>query len=104
MRALLALVAATAAAAIAAMGGAAAKDDDFEDRCVAALMREGRPAAAAAEPCACVARRTETRPELREEFLQFVNSPLKGRDARVSQALRQVRAACVPMPIWGYGD
>lgn len=96
-RAALILAAATAA------GAASAAEDDFEERCVAALMREGRPAAAATEPCACIARRTENRPELRAEFLTRINAPLKERDAQSSQALRQVRAACVPMPIWGVG-
>ena len=101
MRAVMTLAAVWVAAGT---GSGQAKQDDFEDRCVAALVKDGRPASSAIEPCACIARRTEQRPELREEFLSRINAPLKERDARSSQALRQVRAACVPMPIWGIGD
>lgn len=77
----------------------------FVERCVAALSRDGRTPDSTKGACECVARRTEDRPELRVEFLDNLKALRANKEVKSSQALRQVRAACIPMPIWGWnGD
>ena len=76
---------------------------EFLEQCVLALQKDGRPTEAADAACTCIARRTVDRPELRDEFLIQISAPRQAQ-TRSSPALRQVRAACVPMPIWAQGE
>lgn len=91
--------------AVAVSGASATQPlaTDFVEQCVTALEKEGRSKQAADAACDCVARRTTDRPELRDEFLVQIVGQKNGR-VRSSTALRQVRASCVPMPIWAQGD
>ena len=79
-----------------------ADSDVFVKRCIAAFGRDGRPAETSTGPCECIARRTQDRPQLRVEFLEHLNALKADREMKPSQELRQVRTACIPMPIWGW--
>lgn len=91
--------------AAAMLGAAAAREaePDFLEQCVSAMMKDGRPRETASAACDCIARRTTDKPELRDEFLLQISAP-RQTVPKSSTALRQVRAACVPMPIWAQGE
>lgn len=76
---------------------------DFMSECVSTLQKDGRPRETADAACSCIARRTTDRPDLRDEFLLQIAAPRQS-PRKSSPDLRQVRAACVPMPILVQGE
>lgn len=92
-----------AVAALASASQAREFESDFLGQCVSAMEREGRPRETAGAACDCIAKRTRDKPELRDEFLTQIAAPRQSLQ-KSSPALRQVRAACVPMPIWAQGE
>jgi hypothetical protein len=91
------------AAALVGAAAARAPEPEFLEQCVSAMMKDGRPKETAFAACDCIAKRTVDKPELRDEFLVQISAPRQALQ-KSSPALRQVRAACVPMPIWAQGE